>query len=321
MNRVLPELRLKFYLMSHNKPAFVFQPRDVEILKAIYEHRFLTRGLILPLFGVEASEEDTNLDRRLRKLTASGYVRRLRRENRRSEFVYALTAAGDEILTKHQMPLPFADWSEKNRDVKTLFVEHTLMTARWYVAVLASVKELSSVTIEHYERESRPRGQYALLRNWHDRGGQLRKVNPDAFLILAGDGVHPGAHFLEADRSTMDHNRMAEKFEYYAAMYREKRHPEFFGVPSFRVCVIAKSEQRASNLLNLLIEGTDVRPEERKLFWFTTEETYRESPSNVMATIWRSADDPHPLRALVGSPLPRRVPPPKEKDPSVVEGS
>ncbi|MBI1814066.1 MAG: replication-relaxation family protein [Deltaproteobacteria bacterium] len=293
----------------------------MKILKAIYEHRFLTRALILPLFGVTASEEDTNLDRRLRKLAAGGYVRRLPRENRRSEFVYALTGAGAEILTKHQLPLPFADWPEKNRDVKTLFIEHTLMVARWYVAVLAGAKALSSLTIEHYERESRPRGQYALLRNWRGLDGHLRKVNPDAFLILAGADVHPNAHFLEADRSTMDHNRMAEKFEDYAAMYREKRHLEFFGVPSFRVCVITKTEERASNLLNLLLDGTDIRPDERRLFWFTTEETYGDCPSNVFATVWRSADDPYALRALVGSPLQRRLPSEKAKSPSVLEGS
>jgi DNA-binding PadR family transcriptional regulator len=305
--------------MPKKTPPFVFQPRDVEILKAIYDHRFLTRALVLPLFGVEPTIEDTNLDRRLRKLVASGYVGRLPRENRRSEFVYALTAAGAEILKKHQLPLPFADWSEKNRDVKTLFVEHTLMVARWYVAVLAGLKELSSVTIDHYERESRPRGQYGLLRNWQSQGGTTRKVNPDAFLLLEGD-VHPGAHFLEADQSTMAHSRMVEKFEDYAAMYREKRHPEFFGVPTFRVCVIAKSEQRASNLLSLLIDGTDIRPEERRLFWFTTEETYRDTPANVMASVWRSADDPHSLRALIGSPLPRRSKSENEKTPAVAEG-
>lgn len=163
--------------------------------------------------------------------------------------------------------------------------------------------------IEHYERESRPRGQYALIRNWRNQRGERRKVNPDAFLILEGDGVHPAAQFLEADQATMGRGqRMVDKFEDYAAMYREKRHPELFGVPSFRVCLVAKSEERASNLMNLVIEGTDIRPEERKLFWFTSEASYRECPSNVLATICRSADDPQRLRALVGSPLPRRVP-------------
>lgn len=307
-------------LMPTKKPPLVFQPRDLEILKAIFEHRFLTRALVLPLFGAEVTADDTNLDRRLRKLTVAGYVRRLPRENRRTEYVYALTSAGAEILQKHQLPLPFADWAEKNRDVKTLFVEHTLMVARWYVSVLAGLKELPALALEHYERESRPRGQYGLLRNWQSQGGQPRKVNPDAFLMLVGDGVQRGAHFLEADQSTMAHTRMVEKFEDYAALYREKRHPELFGVPSFRVCVVAKSAQRASNLLNLVIEGTDIRPEERKLFWFTSEEVYRERPSNVFATVWRSADSPHQLRALVGSPLPWRDPPGKEKDPSV-EGS
>ncbi len=292
--------------MPQKKSSLTLQPRDIAILKAIYEHRFLTRGLILPLFGAEASVEDTNLDRRLRKLAAAHYVRRLARENRRTEYVYALTAAGAEILEKHQLRLPFADWSEKNRAVKALFIDHTLMVARWYVSVLVGLRELPAVSLAYYERESRPRGQFALVRHWQGKGGTMRKVNPDAVLML--DGIHPGAHFLEADQSTMAHTRMAEKFEDYAAMYREKRHPDLFGVQSFRVCVIAKSDERATNLVNLVIEGTDIRPEERKLFWFTSEENYREYPSNVFATIWRSADDPRRLRALVGSPLPRRVP-------------
>lgn len=307
--------------MPKTTPPFLFQPRDVEILKAIYEHRFLTRGLILPLFGVVSSVEDTNLDRRLRKLTAAGYVRRLSRANRRTEYVYALTGAGAELLRKHQLPLPFADWAEKNRAVKTGFIEHTLMVARWYVAVIAGLRELPALSIEHYERESRPRGQYTLLRSWRNQRGEPRKLNPDALLILEGDGVHPGAQFLEADQATMGLGRkMTDKFEDYAAMYREKRHLELFGVQSFRVCVVTKSNERASNLLNLVIEGTDIRPEERKLFWFTPEDTYRDYPSNVFSTIWRSADDPHHLRALVGSPLPRRVLAQKESSPSAMEG-
>lgn len=292
--------------MPKKSSPFVWQPRDVEILRAIFEHRFLTRGLILRLFGVEVSLEDTNLDRRLRKLAATGFVRRLPRENRRTEYVYALTSAGAEILQKHQLRLPFADWSEKNRAVKALFIDHTLMVARWYVSVQVGLRELPALTIAYYERESRPRGQYALFHNWKSQGAILRKVNPDALLILEGGDIHPGVHFLEADQSTMAHGRMAEKFEDYAAMYREKRHPDLFNVPSFRVCVITKSEERALNLLNLVIEATDIRPEERRLFWFTSEETYRDVPSNVFAAIWRRADEPQRLRALVGSPLPRR---------------
>jgi DNA-binding MarR family transcriptional regulator len=303
--------------MPPKKPPFAFQPRDLEILKAVFEHRLLTRALILRLFGVEASAEDTNLDRRLRKLTAAGYVRRLPRENRRTEYVYALNGAGAELLRKHQLPLPFADWSEKNRAVKTDFIEHTLMVARWYVSIVAGLKEIPELELEHYERESRPRGQYGMLREWRNERGDRRKVNPDALLILAGDGVHPGAHFLEADQATMGLGyRMVAKFEDYAAMYRERRHPELFDVPSFRVCTVAKSDQRAANLLDLLIEGTEVRPEERKLFWFTSEEAYREVPANVFATVWRSADDPEKLRSLTGNPLPWREPPEKRKSPS-----
>lgn len=282
----------------------MWQPRDLEILKAVFEHRFLTRALILPLFGVDSSLEDSNLDRRIRKLTAAGYLHRLPRENRRTEYVYALTGAGAEILRKHQIPLPFADWAEKNRAVRFQYVDHTLMVARFYVSLLIGLRELRDLCIVSYERESRPRGRYTLMKKWPSAGRVVREVIPDALMIL--NGIHPGAHFLEADQSTMRHGQMTEKFEDYAAMYREKRHPDLFNVPSFRVCVITKSEERALNLLNLVIEATDIRPEERRLFWFTSEETYRDVPSNVFAAIWRRADEPQRFRALVGSPLPRR---------------
>lgn len=265
--------------------------------------------MILPLFGVPATEEDSNLDGRLRKLATAGYARRLPRENWRSEYVYALTAAGAEILMKHQLPLPFADWAEKNRAVKTLFIEHTLMVARAYVSLVVGLRELPDFAITTYERESRPRGQYALIRTWRGERGLLHKVNPDALFALEGPGIHPSAHFLEADQSTMQHSRMAEKFEDYAAMYREQRHPDLFAVPSFRVCVVTKSETRAMNLLKLLIEATDVQPDERRLFWFASEDAYRNYPANIFASIWRRADDPAQLRSLSRSPLPRRSAP------------
>lgn len=307
--------------MPPKSPSFSFQPRDIELLKAIFEHRLLTRNLILPLFGVEVTAEDTNLDRRLRKLTTAGYVCRLPRQNRTTEYVYALTGAGAELLRKHQLPLPFADWAEKNREVKSGFIAHTLMVAGWYVAIVTAVRDVPGIRVEHYERESHPRGHYRMLRAWLNGRGDPRKVNPDALLILAGGNVTIGAHFLEADQATMglDH-RMIDKFEAYAAMYRERRHPALFDVESFRVCLVAKSDARALNLLNLVKTNSDIQPEERKLFWFTSEDAYRKQPTNIFSAIWRSADDGRHLRALIGNPLSRRPSVKDEESPSRMGG-
>lgn len=301
------------------RPPIELQSRDLEILRSVYEHRFLTRSLILPLFGADPGDLDTNLDRRLRKLTAAGYLERLTRADRRTEYVYALTDAGMRILRSHQLPLPLGgtDFRENNRTAKIDRVQHTLMVARWYTAfVVATRDHLPTIQIEHYERESRPSGRHALQGTWLNRRGERRKVNPDALLILAGDGVHPGAHFLEADNSTMGLDyRMADKFEDYAAMYREQRHQEFFDVESFRVCVVTKSRQRAENLMKLLAE-LEVTPEERKLFWFTPEQNYREWLPNVLAAVWRRGDNLYgEVQALVGNPLPKRSSD-KQKGPS-----
>ena len=77
-------------------------------------------------------------------------------------------------------------------------------------------------------------------------------------------------------------------------------------MPSFRVLVVAKSAVRASNLLRLLIDTEKTIPlEHRAFFLFTTEETYLSHPTNILATVWRAADDPEELRGIIPSPLQR----------------
>lgn len=302
--------------LSTAKPPLQLQERDFGILEAVWANRFLTRDLLLALFPPDQTRAPrpvatgrhigSNLDRRLAKLFHHGHLDRIRTV-RGGALVYALGQRGAALLKSRQPSLPLSeatDWREKNRDVSNLYVDHALMVARLRTALIVATGQTPATTLDRFERESTD-----LKATWQHRGRRLY-VNPDGFFILRDtarpEGKQRTAFFLEADRSTMTLARLREKFANYAALYADREHQHAFGVPSFRVVTVAKSQERASNLLKLVIDGdSPIDPEHRALFLFTTEETYRDQLQNVFAAVWRAADTPHELRSLIPSPLPR----------------
>jgi Replication-relaxation len=296
-----------------DKPGLVLQERDHELIQAVSDNRFLTRSLLVTFFPPDPARTPahvrtaapktpgTNLDRRLAKLYHHGYLDRVRTV-RGGELIYALAGRGAELLRTRQPELPMLDWAEKNRDLSGLYIEHALMVARFRAGLTAGLAAAAGRLL-HFERERRD-----LKAEWRE-GGERYYVNPDAFFSYAesgGGGEQPA--FLEADRSTMTLARLWGKYASYAAMYRARIHREAFGVSSFpRVLPITKSAERATNLLELVAGDDSPAPKElRDLFLFTTETSYAQAPTNILAAIWRSAAEPDTRRALIGSPLPRR---------------
>jgi hypothetical protein len=304
--------------LPNRKPALLLQDRDLEILQTVFELRFLTLSLLGPLFPSDPTKTPahlrtraptrtgTNLARRLAKLFHHGYLDRIRTV-RGGELVYGLGAAGAELLRTRQpqLSVPLTDWAEKNRDLSQLYIDHALMTARFRVALTVALRETPTTQLECFERESR-----SLMSEWQ-HAGRRAYVNPDAFFILRDtarpEGRQRSAFFLESDRSTMALSRLQTKFANYSRMYADRVHQERYGVPNFRVVTVAKSAERASNLLKLLLdEDSPIPSPHRAFFLFSTEETYCDHLANVLAATWRSADDPQTLRSLIPSPLPRR---------------
>lgn len=290
----------------------------MDILQAVFDSRFLNLSLLSVLFPPDPAKTpahlrtdspkrpNTNLARRLAKLFHHGYLDRIRTV-RGGELVYGLGGAGAELLRTRQpqLPVPMTDWAEKNRDLSQLYIDHTLMIARFRAALTVALRETPSTQLELFERESR-----SLKAEWQ-YSGRRAYVNPDAFFLLRDtarpEGRQRSAFFLEADRSTMSLDRLRTKFANYSRMYADRVHQDRFGVPSFRVVTVTKSAERASNLLKILLdEESPVPVAHRAFFVFSTEEVYRDHLTNVLAAAWRSADEPGTLRSLVSSPLPRR---------------
>jgi hypothetical protein len=217
--------------------------------------------------------------------------------------------------------LPLLDWTEKNRTVTDPFIAHALMVATFRVALTEAVRMTPSTRIERFERESRD-----LTAGWRVASHEVPElcrdlrthrdperlfVNPDAFFVLhdgaRAEGDQRSAFFVEADRSTMTVGRLLEKFVHYAEMYRARvHHRRPFEVPAFFVLTVTKTAERASNLLMVVTaDGSPVPPASRDFFLFTTEEAYREHPTNVLAAIWRAANHPGERRSIIPSPVPR----------------
>jgi DNA-binding PadR family transcriptional regulator len=314
----LPHLRR----VRNRKPPFELQDRDVELIQAVLENRFLTASLFKLLFPpdkaktpphvftAEPKRSGTNIDRRLSKLFHHSYLQRMRTEMG-GEVYYALTSKGAQLLSERQLPLPLnltllTDWEEKNRSLSRQYIEHAVMVARFHTAMICALREHPTLRLDHYEREGKD------LKAELKREGKTISVIPDAFFVLKDttqpEGKQRTAYFLEADRSTMYLPRLLEKYTRYSLMYANRIHHEAFGIPSFRVLTVCKSKERASNILKLAAaEASAIPATYKNFFYFTTEEVYKDEMQNIFAEIWKRADEPKPFRSILrADPLPIR---------------
>ncbi len=81
--------------------------------------------------------------------------------------------------------------------------------------------------------------------------GSHMPIRPDAHVVLADSGQsHKTIQvFLEADRSTMAHTRMAEKITAYLAYHGSRRHTRKYpGMQSFIVATVTQTRSRATEL-------------------------------------------------------------------------
>src|SRR5579862_3135011 len=111
--------------------------RDREIIRQVHRHRFLRSSHIAALVGGSHQQ----ILRRLQLLYHHGYVERPRcqldfyyRPGSR-EIVYGLGDKGGEALRQAGIAVADARWSEKNRAVGRVQLEHWLLVAEVMVAI------------------------------------------------------------------------------------------------------------------------------------------------------------------------------------------
>jgi len=247
--------------------------RDVEIVRAIAKHHFLSSKHISLL--VDGS--DQQLRRRLQLLFHHGFLERPRAQleyfgrSGSQPMIYGLGNRGARLLAEHEsLPYDKIDWSYKNSKVRREFLEHTLGIAEVMIAFeLACRQEPAFTFIDQKQilkeapevtRNKRNPLRFEASAKINNKRERLALVPDQVFSLeyKTDRGVERANFFLELDRGTMPVERRSlrgssiyKKLLTYHAGWQQNRHKEQFGWSRFRVLTVTNSPQRVERMISV----------------------------------------------------------------------
>jgi len=271
---------------------------DVLILRLVHRHRFLRSSHLTALVG--GSEQ--MLLRRLQLLFHHGYLERPRAQLLYYErtgsrpFVYGLSSKSGKLL-KAQLGSSYRPyrWSEKNRAVGRMFLEHALLVSDVLVALELACRRSSCVRLSMDEDLPIPGKPRSTFRWSVTLAGHIKLgVIPDrvfALEITREDGSTDRAYFfLEADRGTMPVTRrnlsqtsFARKLFAYEGTWSQNLHRRQFGFHRFRVLTVTQSPERVTSL----VEAASRLQRGHGLFLFA-DQTVLAQPDILFAPVLQS---------------------------------
>lgn len=275
----------RFVRHRFRKPSFQMQNRDREIVRLVSQFRVISSVDIQLLIGGSGQA----ILRRLQLLFHHGYLDRPRSQRQlgNAPVVYALGQQGAELIAQETGQKPIADWAEKNRQLRTHYLEHALMIARLHVALRYAAESSEKIRLERWLPDGAIRDTA-----WVEAGDRRERIPiaPDAFFILrllnTGEAIHG---FLEADRSTMTVPRFVTKLRGYFHFWRSGQQESRVGAKNCLVVTVTTSAERARNLMNACRE---VNERGLRMFLFAPETAYLPAASrSIFEPIWQTPAD------------------------------
>ncbi len=285
--------------------------RDLEIVRHVARHRFLRSTHISQLVG----NSPIQVNRRLKALYHHGYLERPRAQldyyhrGGSSPVVYGLASRGAALI-RREFDLPFRkmDWSEKNRKVGRLFLEHALQVSDFRVSLEITCRFTDGVrllTESDIEPRKGPQSDKLPFQWAVNMRGKNQSVIPDAVfgLEVVCESGSQKRHwfFLEADRGTMpvvrknmDQTSIAKKLRAYEATWEQAVHKTDIGIDRFRVLFVTTSLARSQSILaamRSLKRGHGL--------FLVTEHTAVTGGCDVLNHVWHSAQSPNSIGQLL----------------------
>ena len=289
----MPGSRLpRFKRVSTAAPLHLTE-RDRNIIRLIHRHRFLRSSHITALMGGSPQQ----LLRRLKLLYHHGYLERPRcqidayHKGGSRHIAYGLGNKGGSLL-KQELGATFRNvsWSEKNRAVGRIFLEHALLVSEVMTAIeLACRKADIRLITERELGGGKPFRWKVSLPNRKRLG-----VIPDRTFALEfqnAEGQSQRAYFfLEADRGTMPVKRRTlsqtsfhRKLLAYEATWSQSIHRSRFGFHRFRVITVTTSPARVTSL----VEACSQLKSGHGLFLFADRSVLDKS-DEIFSPVWQA---------------------------------
>jgi hypothetical protein len=224
------------------KNGFQLNERDLELLNYIFKLRIAHIGHLAALSG----RSEVALWRRLRKLRERRYLTSVGRFMQKH--VYGIGSEAKAVLIEHgYAEQDLRDKRLRHNELTEIGIRHSLFVADIHARLLILTRT-GPVKIALWQE-----GQVL-----HDsvpirKGEPAVPVRPDAYFVLQHterpEGKNQFHYFLEADRSTMNHARMAVKIAAYLAYYEQRRYARKYpGMPTFVVATVTQTRSRADEL-------------------------------------------------------------------------
>jgi hypothetical protein len=224
------------------KDGFELQKQDIELLHSVHQLRIATIDHLAALSGRSVRA----LWGRLLKLRKRRYLSSVARFMQKH--VYAIGSASVPVLVEHGGALQeVADRRLRHNELKDLGIRHALFIADIHTRVLLRTRT-GPLTLPRWEEGKMLWDAVPAL-----DGQASIPVRPDAYFVLKHAERPQGRNrfhiFLEADRSTMSHQRMAAKIAGYVAYHERRLHAKKYpGMQSFVVATVTETRSRAEEL-------------------------------------------------------------------------
>jgi hypothetical protein len=228
--------------------------RDIEILRGLFECRILTVEQIAALYFEDRQEAAR---KRLWKLKKADLVRERPRRAYEPAVLFLSRKALRLLSEQRHIPdypkLSIAAYEKRTR-VSPLTLRHEIEVNDVKAAFTKAIR--CDEGLELLQFSTWP----TLYQFWgYTRRGQRVRVQPDGFILIR-QGELQYSFFLEVDRSSESHWRIAQKIECYLDFYRRgglalrsgRPREEYKEFP-FRVLVIFQNAERRNNAAETLI--------------------------------------------------------------------
>jgi hypothetical protein len=246
--------------MPKTADAISFQPRDLALLRDLFESRVMTTAHAAALHFAGSKEA---AKKRLQKLKAAGFVTERTRRPTEPAALF-LTAKAFAHLREHGMLAEYPSLSarsfEKRAAVSELTLRHELEVMDMKAAFHSAAAKTENVSIAEF-------GTWPLLHQFEvsRNGHRETTVKPDGFIRIhekESDGISEHAFFLEVDRSSESLDTLVAKAACYLAHYQSGGFAERNGALRtafkeypFRVLIVCKSAERRNNTALRLLQN------------------------------------------------------------------